>query len=107
MGKVCRTFARYLTVLLLACAHLVWAQASRYEGQPIAEIQFVPPDQPLSAAELNAVVPLKKGEPLRLADVHAAIERLYATGVFEDIQVDAEPALAPGAGVSAAIRHQE
>jgi outer membrane protein assembly complex protein YaeT len=99
MGKVCRSFAFYLATSLLACAQVVWAQTARYEGQPIADIQFVPQEQPLTAAELANAIPLKKGEPLRLADVHAAIERLYATGAFDDIQVDADPAPAPASGV--------
>ncbi|HUE21139.1 MAG TPA: POTRA domain-containing protein [Bryobacteraceae bacterium] len=94
-----RSFARYLTISLLACAQVVWAQTAKYEGQPIADIQFVPPEQPLTAAELASAIPLKKGAPLRLADVHAAIERLYTTGAFEDIQVDAEPAAAPAIGI--------
>ncbi|MGA2739588.1 MAG: POTRA domain-containing protein [Bryobacteraceae bacterium] len=98
-----RSFPRYLTVSLLACAQMLWAQTPKYEGQPIADIQFVPPEQPLTAAELANVVPLKKGAPLRLADVHAAIERLYATGAFEDIQVDAESAPAPVIGVTVRI----
>ena len=85
MGKVWRSFAGYLAVWLMACARVVWAQT-------IADVQFVPAEQPLTAAELANIVPLKKGEPLRLADVHAAIERLYATGAYEDIQVDADPA---------------
>src|ERR1035438_2770873 len=99
IGKVCRSFAFYLATSLLACAQVVWAQTARYEGQPIADIQFVPQEQPLTAAELANAIPLKKGEPLRLADVHAAIERLYATGAFDDIQVDADPAPAPASGV--------
>ena len=99
MGRVWRSFARYLTISLLACAQVVWAQTAKYEGQPIADIQFVPPEQPLTAAELASAIPLKKGAPLRLADVHAAIERLYTTGAFEDIQVDAEPAAAPAIGI--------
>jgi outer membrane protein insertion porin family len=103
MGTVYRSFARYLTMSLLSCAQMVWAQTARYEGQPIADIQFVPPEQPLTAAELATAVPLKKGAPLRLADVHAAIERLYATGAFEDIQVDAESAPVPAGGVTVRI----
>jgi outer membrane protein assembly complex protein YaeT len=99
MGKVCWSFARYFATSLLACAQIVCAQTPKYEEQPIADIQFVPQEQPLTAAELANVVPLKKGAPLRLADVHAAIERLYATGAFEDIQVDAESAAAPASGV--------
>jgi len=82
---------------------VVWAQTAKYEGQPIADVQFVPPEQPLTAAELTNIIPLKKGAPLRLADVHAAIERLYATGAFEDIQVVGESAPAPASGVTVRI----
>ena len=92
MGKVRVRFARGVTVSLLACAQIASLRAANYEGQRIVDIEFVPPQQPLTAAEINAVLPLKKGTPLHMADVHAAIERLYATGEYEDIQVDAEPA---------------
>ncbi|MGO4883953.1 MAG: POTRA domain-containing protein [Bryobacteraceae bacterium] len=94
---MCRTLARHFAALLLACAPALPAQTSKYEGQPIADIQYSPAEQPLPAAELARIVPLKKGAPLRLADVHAAIERLYATGTYDDIQVDGEPA--PSGGV--------
>ncbi len=79
------------TLLFLACAQMLLAQTSRYEGRRIAEVQFVPPQQPLTAEEINSILPLKKGEPLRMADIHAAIERLFATGTYADIQVDVEP----------------
>ncbi|HLY17104.1 MAG TPA: POTRA domain-containing protein [Bryobacteraceae bacterium] len=92
--------ARYLTACLLACVRSAAAQTAGYEGQPIANIQFSPADQPLTSAELANLLPLKKGAALHLADVHAAIQRLYATGDFEDIQVDAE--LLPG-GVTVRI----
>jgi outer membrane protein insertion porin family len=98
-GTVHRSFACYLTMSLLACAQAVWAQTPKYEGQPIADIQYDPAEQPLTAAELANIVPLKKGAPLRLADVHAAIERLYATGAYDDIQVDGDSAAAPASGV--------
>jgi outer membrane protein insertion porin family len=103
MGKVCRTFVGYLTTLLLGCAQTLWAQTAKYEGQPIAEIRYLPPEQPLTAAELVNIVSLKKGAPLRLADVRAAIERLYATGAYDDIQVDGESAPAPASGVTVRI----
>jgi len=89
---------------LLACAQVAWAQTVKYEGQPIADIQFSPQEQPLTAAELANTVPLKKGAPLRLADVHTAIERLFATGAFDDIQVDADPAPVAASGVIVRIR---
>jgi len=100
MGMVRLRIARYLTACLLACVRSAAAQTAGYEGQPIANIQFSPADQPLTSAELANLLPLKKGAALHLADVHAAIQRLYATGDFEDIQVDAE--LLPG-GVTVRI----
>jgi len=67
------------------------AQAAKYEGRRIATIQFVPPDQPLEPGEIKDMLPLKIGTPLRMVGVEDAIERLYLTGRYEDIQVDAEP----------------
>ena len=57
----------------------------------MAAIQFDPPQQPLELSELNAMLPLKTGQPLRMSDVRASIDRLFATGCYADIQVDAEP----------------
>ena len=42
-------------------------------------------------SELHDILPLQKDRPLRMADVRASIERLFATGRYADIQVDAEP----------------
>jgi outer membrane protein insertion porin family len=76
----------------MACAQVVSAQQTNYEGRRIAEVEFIPPEQPLTAEEMNRILPLKKGALLRMKDVHATIERLFATGEYEDIQVAAEPA---------------
>jgi len=80
---------------------LVWAMArpatlpaqpyQKYEGKEIANVQFVPPQQPVDAMELFQILPVKRGQPLHIADVRAAIDRLFATGRYSDIQVDAEP----------------
>ena len=80
------------------------AQYQKYEGMTVTNIQFDPPDQPLEAAELHDILPLKMGQPLRMADVRASIERLFATGRYADIQVDAR-ALSRRRG--AHVRHEE
>src|SRR5579862_9748609 len=64
--------------------------ASNYEGKTIARIVFVPREQPVDLEELHRILPVKERTPLRLDDVRAAIKRLYATGTYSDIQVDAE-----------------
>src|SRR5690349_13873944 len=67
------------------------AQYQKYEGKEIANIQFVPPEQPVDAMELFQILPIKRGQPFHIADVRAAIDRLFATGRYADIQVDAQP----------------
>jgi outer membrane protein insertion porin family len=67
------------------------AQPQKYVGKEIINIQFVPADQPLDPEELFRILPLKRGQPFRLTDVDASIARLFATGRYTDIQVDAEP----------------
>src|SRR5262249_6914161 len=80
---------------LVLCCFIVFpldlrADASTYEGKNIARIVFVPREQPLDPEELYRILPVKERTKLRLDEVRAAIDRLYATGVYADIQVDAE-----------------
>src|SRR5208283_1858431 len=77
--------------LLFFSPAVLFGQAQKYEGKQILAIQFDPPEQPLEASELHDILPLQPDQPLRLADVRASIERLFATGRYADIQVDAEP----------------
>jgi outer membrane protein assembly complex protein YaeT len=62
-----------------------------FEGKRISIIRFVPSEQPLPATELDQILPLRMKTPLRMTDVRALLDRLYATGRYEDIEVDAEP----------------
>src|SRR6266567_4240958 len=64
---------------------------SQFEGKSIVDVQFSTP-QPLDAADLAKAQPLKKGQPLHAEDVAHAIDGLFATGWFDDIAVEAEPA---------------
>ena len=93
---------RYATSILAVCAIIfavgngpvpVRAQTQdlsrQFEGKQIAQIAWDPSVQPLAMSEITALIPLKKNEPYRAADVRAAIERLYATGRYQDVQVDA------------------
>ena len=62
------------------------------EGQSIVSVGFEPTEQPLAQRELNAILPVKTGQQYSAAAIRDAIEHLYATGRYEDIQVDASPA---------------
>jgi outer membrane protein insertion porin family len=99
----CRFALGSFALLFLAVAQppLLHAQYQKYEGMTIANIRFDPPEQPLDASELHDILPLEIGKPLHISDVRRAIDRLFATGRYLDIQVDAEPY---NGGVAIAIR---
>ena len=60
-----------------------------YLGLPIDQIELpgVPPEE---AASLLAATPLKIGEPLTREALHDAMQALFATGRFADIQAEAD-----------------
>ncbi|MGI8991191.1 MAG: POTRA domain-containing protein [Bryobacteraceae bacterium] len=67
------------------------ANPEQYEGRRIAVIAFDPVAQPLEASELHEMLPLKEKAVFHMADARGAIERLFATGRYADIQVAVEP----------------
>jgi len=66
--------------------------ALKYEGQRIVEIDFEPADQPLSRNELLTALPFHVGDAFHERELREAIQRLYATGRFADLAVDATEA---------------
>lgn len=72
---------------------------ARWEGQPIARIEFDPPLQPLALDELNRLLTLKAGRPLRMDDVRDAIQKLHATGRYADVSIDVTEAGQGSSGV--------
>src|SRR5579872_7309509 len=84
-----------LPLLLGAVAALAQDSANGgspvFEGRTIGRIDFSPPDQPLPRSELDRLLPLHVGSPLRQADVQQALQKLFDTGRFSDVSIDAEP----------------
>jgi outer membrane protein insertion porin family len=76
-------------ILAAACSLLVNAASNEYDGKPVASVEFDPVKQPLTLDELMAMLPLKIGRPLRSSDLRDSIQRLYQTGEYADIAVDA------------------
>jgi len=91
MGLVRSQLAFLILLLAAVRPQSLLAQYQKYEGQPVVNIRFVPAEQPLEGAELFEMLPMKRDEPLRMPVVRASIERLFATGRYRDIQVNAEP----------------
>ena len=87
-GALCITAAAVLIATPLLKAD--WRQ---WEGKTIADIEF-PRDQPLYPDELRDILTslhITKGAPLHQDDIRDSIQRLFETGRFADIQVDAAP----------------
>jgi outer membrane protein insertion porin family len=80
------------------------APSSEYEGRPISEIRYEPQSQPVARADLQRLVPFPAGTPLHMADVREAIKRLYGTGDYSNIEVEAVP---DGASVALVFRTTE
>jgi outer membrane protein insertion porin family len=74
--------------------------AARWEGRTVSRIEFEPQQQPLPLEELNRLLPFKAGDALRMDQVRDAIQKLYTTGRYSDISVQADP---EGAGVAVHI----
>ena len=83
-----------MTTALLLCLLGMKAAAAPedFEGRPVQAIEFEPQQQPYSREYLDEILPVKTGRPLQLEEVRAAIERLYATGRYAGIRVEAETA---------------
>jgi len=76
-----------LVWLVALAGGLACAQA-QYEGKLIASVDYDPPAQPLDARDLQKTQVLVAGSPFHAADAAAAIDRLFATGYYDDIRVD-------------------
>ena len=71
-------------------AGILTAAPEDYEGRLVKAIEFTPDAQPYSRDYLERILPVKVNEPLSAAAVRAAIERLFATGRYADVDVDAQ-----------------
>ncbi len=68
-----------------------------FSGRNVVEVRYEPSDQPIDPRDLAADQLVKVGAPLDPKDVAATIDRLYATGLYQDIKVYAET---QGSGIS-------
>lgn len=93
MAGVADSGARALKVLILVIACFggsLLAAPDDYEGHPVGEILFDPALQPIPDNELREILPLRVGEPLELGRLRDGLARLYSTGRYQDVSVDAE-----------------
>ncbi len=80
-----------LVALLLSFGTVLTAAKEPLEDRRVTGIEFEPASQPLPREELDRLIPFHSGEPYRPASVRDAIQKLYSTGRYTDIAVDARP----------------
>lgn len=87
-------------VALLACvisalgsvaAPVCLAQSEKYDGRKIAGIYLEPRDQPLTRDQIGLSLGIRPGDVFDEILLTRAVQRLFATGRYRDIVVDAEP----------------
>ena len=62
-----------------------------FGGKMVASVTYEPVAQPIDPRDLQTMQLVQAGEPLNPVQVAASIDRLFASGLYEDVQVDAEP----------------
>ncbi len=66
-------------------------QAQDFSGKTVVTVEYDPAVQPLDARDLANMQLVRPGEPLDRTQVAASIDRIFSSGLYDDIQVDAEP----------------
>lgn len=68
----------------------------QFSGKSVVAVSYEPAKQPIDPRDLANMQLVQENRPLDLQQVATTIDHLFASGLYDDIQVDAEPA---GAGV--------
>ncbi|MBV9156688.1 MAG: hypothetical protein JO097_10540, partial [Acidobacteriaceae bacterium] len=73
------------------------SRAQDFQGRTVVSVNYEPAEQPADPRDLSVMQVVRPGQPLDEAQVAGTIDRLWASGLYDDIQVDAE---ASGNGVA-------
>jgi len=77
---------------------------AEFEGRPISEVRYEPPSQPVMRADLARLVSFKSGAPFHITEIRDTIKKLYGTGQYSNIEVEAVP---DGNNIALVIRTTE
>ncbi len=90
--KQLRPSIRLIIAGLLGPIFLVFAASGQdFAGKTITAIRYRPPTQPIDPRDLSRVTVVQAGQALVTNQLAATIDRMYRSGLYEDIKVDAEP----------------
>lgn len=76
-------------LVVVSCTAVSHGQEAPFAGRRIATIRYAPETQPYSLSMMEQMNPVKAGDLFDSRKISAAIERLYETGRFYAVDVDA------------------
>lgn len=81
-----RTAASTVALLIGLLGAVPPVTALEWEGKPLSAIRFEPSNQPLHQNELDQILRIRQGDSADRILLREALERLYATGRYQDIE---------------------
>jgi len=78
----------YCLLAALACLTM---RADDFQGKIVTAIRYDPAVQPIDGRDLERMQLVQPGQPLDRKQVAGTIDRLFSSGLYDDIQVDATP----------------
>jgi outer membrane protein insertion porin family len=94
-----RTHVRFRAILVSVASFLVVVPVygQQLAGKTVTAIEYRPARQPIDPRDLARMQLVETGQPLNPRQVAATLDRLYSTGLYDDLQVDARET---GSGVT-------
>ncbi len=91
MNKLLSNGRSPLLFALLCLLNVGAVKAQDFSGKTVTSVEFQPAVQPVDSRDLRNMQLVRTGEPLSSTQVAVTIDRLFASGLYDDIQVAAEP----------------
>ncbi len=97
MNRLLRNGRAQLLFTLLFLLPICAIGSQDFSGKTVISVEYQPAAQPIDPRDLRTMQLVEVGQPLNPVQVATSIDRLYASGLYDDVEVDAEPS---GAGVA-------
>ncbi len=65
--------------------------AQDFAGRAVVSVKYAPAIQPIDARDLKRMQLVSEGAPYEPRQVAATLDRLFSTGLYDDLQVDVQP----------------
>ncbi len=86
-----QSFNRICLYLFTLLALGTTLQGQEFAGKIITAIHYRPVEQPIDPRDLDRMLMVQAGRALETNQLASTIDRLYRSGLYDDIQIDAEP----------------